>query len=93
MAERLDDKQCGEFLESLPGWGIVEGQLTKQFSFESYLGGLEFTMKCGKIAEEMNHHPDLLVQWRKVTLSISTHSSKGITKLDFDYAQRVEDAV
>ncbi|MDB4792737.1 4a-hydroxytetrahydrobiopterin dehydratase [bacterium] len=90
MAERLDDKRCGEFLESLPGWEIVDGQLMKRFSFESYLEGLEFTTKCGRIAEEMNHHPDLLVQWRKVTLSILTHSSKGLTALDFEYASKVE---
>jgi len=90
MSEPLDASQYVEFLKSLPQWEIVDGQLTKCFEFESYLEGLGFATRCGEIAEEMNHHPDLLVQWRKVTVTISTHSCGALTKLDFEFARRVE---
>jgi 4a-hydroxytetrahydrobiopterin dehydratase len=50
-----------------------------------------FATRCGEFAEEMNHHPDLLVQWRKVTAPFRMHSCKGLTKLDFEHARRVEE--
>jgi len=90
MAKALDDMERAEFLKTLPGWEIVKGQLTKCFKFRSYMDGLGFTTRCGEIAEEMNHHPDLLVQWRKVTVTISTHSCGALTKLDFEFARRLE---
>lgn len=77
-------------LLEVPGWGIEGGELVKTFKFESYLEGVEFARKCGEVAEEMNHHPDLLIQWRKVRVSISTHSAGGLTGLDFEYAKAVE---
>ena len=73
----------------VPGWEIEGGELVKVFKFGSYLEGVEFARKCGEVAEEMNHHPDLLIQWRKVRVSISTHSEGGVTGLDFEFAKRV----
>jgi len=69
---------------------IVEGHLIKVLRFGDYLKGIEFAGRCGKIAEGMNHHPDLLIQWRKVTVSISTHSAGGLTALDFEFANKIE---
>jgi 4a-hydroxytetrahydrobiopterin dehydratase len=91
MAVALNEMECGELLKSLPEWKIVDGQLAKVFRFGDYLEGVEFARRCGEIAEEMNHHPDLLVQWRKVTVTISTHSCGALTKLDFEYGLRVEE--
>ncbi|YCM42309.1 4a-hydroxytetrahydrobiopterin dehydratase [Verrucomicrobiaceae bacterium 227] len=90
MPEPLDATQFVDYLKSLPQWEIVDDELSKCFKFASYLDGLKFTARCGEIAEEMNHHPDLLVQWRKVTVTISTHSCGALTKLDFEFARRVE---
>ena len=90
MSEAIDQNQCVNLLESLAGWEIVNGELAKVFSFGAYLEGVEFAKQCGELAEEMNHHPDLLIQWRKVRVSIVTHSAGGLTELDFEYARRVE---
>lgn len=90
MSDVFDDLKCRELLSSLPGWEIADGQLTKVFRFKSYPECLEFAQSCGGIAEEMNHHPDLLVQWGKVTVTIMTHSCDALTALDFDYANRLE---
>lgn len=81
-------KQC---LEDLRGWEVDGVVLRKRFEFESYLDGVAFAGECGELAEGMNHHPDLLIQWRKVTVSITTHSAGGLTGLDFEYAGRVEE--
>ena len=90
MSERVDQTQCENLLESLDGWEIVNGELVKVFAFGAYLDGVEFAKRCAELAEEMNHHPDLLIQWRKVRVSIVTHSAGGLTELDFEYAEKVE---
>ncbi len=89
MSELLNSEELAACLQEVPGWGIEDGELVKSFRFGSYLEGVEFARKCGEVAEEMNHHPDLLIQWRKVRVSISTHSAGGVTGLDFEYAKRV----
>ena len=91
MGKILSSEEVAQGLEGLESWEIVERELIKVFRFGDYLEGIEFAGRCGKIAEEMNHHPDLLVQWRKVTVSISTHSAGGLTALDFEFANKVEE--
>jgi len=90
MARLVDESEYEQLLKPLRGWAIEDSLLTKRFEFSRYLDGVAFAKKCGELAEEMNHHPDLLIQWRKVTVSITTHSAGGLTSLDFDYAERVE---
>ncbi|MGI9267067.1 MAG: 4a-hydroxytetrahydrobiopterin dehydratase [Akkermansiaceae bacterium] len=90
MGKLLTSEEVARGLEALDSWEIVESELIKVFKFGDYLEGIEFAGQCGKIAEEMNHHPDLLIQWRKVTVSISTHSAGGLTALDFDFANKIE---
>ena len=90
MGKILTSEEVAQGLEGLESWKIVERELIKVFRFGDYLEGIEFAGRCGKIAEEMNHHPDLLVQWRKVTVSISTHSAGGLTALDFEFANKIE---
>ncbi|MFT6239310.1 MAG: 4a-hydroxytetrahydrobiopterin dehydratase [Akkermansiaceae bacterium] len=90
MSELLDEKEIAQFLDSLGGWEVAGGVLWKRFEFENYLDGVGFAVRCAEVAEGMNHHPDLLMQWRKVRVSITTHSAGGLTGLDFEYAGRVE---
>ena len=90
MGKILTSEEVAQGLEGLESWKIVERELIKVFRFGDYLEGIEFAGRCGKIAEEMNHHPDLLIQWRKVTVSISTHSAGGLTALDFEFANKIE---
>ncbi len=91
MTELLNSEDLVRKLDGLDGWEIVERELRKVFKFGEYLEGVEFAKQCGEIAEAMSHHPDLLIQWRKVTVSISTHSAGGLTVLDFEYARKVEE--
>ena len=64
--------------------------MVKEFQFPSYLAGIEFVRALAEEAEVMNHHPDLSVGWRKVTVSLSTHSAGGITGLDFELAEKAD---
>ena len=87
---KLSDSQLEAALQSLPGWEVEHGQLTKTFEFNSYLAGVEFARLCAGHAESVDHHPDLLITWRKVKVSLSTHSEGGITEKDIESAKDYE---
>jgi 4a-hydroxytetrahydrobiopterin dehydratase len=74
-------------LGRLPGWVVVEGGLEKVFEFGSYLDGIEFVRRLGEVAEGMDHHPEMMVGWKKVRVRIMTHRPKGLTGLDEELAK------
>ena len=69
-----------------------EGQeLVRDFEFADFAGALAFVNRVGELAEEANHHPDILVHgWNKVRLSLSTHSEGRITDADHAMAARID---
>lgn len=77
-------------LTDVPGWRIDESRLAKTFEFATYLDGVAFVDRIAGIAEEMDHHPDLLLTYRKVAVSVNTHDVGGISPLDFELARRVQ---
>ena len=87
---KLDDKEVKDELEKLPGWQLNNNQITKTYQFKNYNAGVSFTNLCAKLAEEHDHHPDILLTYGKVQVNFSTHSAGGITPLDLQMAERVE---
>jgi 4a-hydroxytetrahydrobiopterin dehydratase len=86
----LTHQEVEQYLQKLPGWNLIDGSIEKEFRFKSYLEGLAFANEIGKIAEEQDHHPDILIRWRRVKLTLSTHSVKGLSENDFILAARAE---
>jgi 4a-hydroxytetrahydrobiopterin dehydratase len=75
------------------GWQCVnEHHLEKEFNFRTFAQALEFTNKVGAIADEQNHHPDILTSWGKTKVTIWTHKIDGLTESDFVFAAKVEEA-
>ncbi|MFZ2279859.1 MAG: 4a-hydroxytetrahydrobiopterin dehydratase [Prosthecobacter sp.] len=87
--ELLSESAVQQQVAALPGWQVEGTELVKEFRFASYLEGIEFVRRVAVLAEKMNHHPDLLVGWRKVTVRLSTHSAGGLTGLDFALAGQI----
>jgi 4a-hydroxytetrahydrobiopterin dehydratase len=88
--EALTEEELEQLPRLLPGWALEGRELEKAFAFPSYLAGIEFVRKLAVAAEEMNHHPDLRVGWRKVTVRLSTHSAGAVTALDVELARKAE---
>ena len=86
----LSRQEAEKFLKHLPGWSLQGDIIEKEFRFDSYLKGLDFAYDVGKIAETQDHHPDILIRWRRVKLSLSTHSVKGLSENDFIIAAKSE---
>jgi 4a-hydroxytetrahydrobiopterin dehydratase len=89
-AEPFTVEEASERLKEIPGWEIQSGSIRKEFRFKSYLSGLEFACSLGRIAELEDHHPDMLVGWRRVAVMLSTHAIKGLSINDFIMAAKSE---
>lgn len=84
-------QDCHEQLGS--GWELVEEHhLEKEYKFDDFKGALAFTNKVGAVAEDQNHHPDILTAYGKVKVTIWTHKIDGLTESDFVFAAKVEEA-
>lgn len=78
-------------LTSLSGWTQEGNNIAKQFQLRDFSEALKFVNKVGALAEEMDHHPDIFIHsWNKVKITISTHSEGGITKKDFQLAEKID---
>jgi len=87
----LTNDEITKNLSALSGWKKEENQIAKEFQFKDFAEALNFVNKLGGEAEKMNHHPDIFINsWNKVRITISTHSEGGITKKDFQLAEKTE---
>jgi 4a-hydroxytetrahydrobiopterin dehydratase len=73
------------------GWRIVEGHhLEKEFRFPDFAQALAFTNAIGAAAEEMGHHPDILLGWGRVRVTTWTHDAGGLTEKDYALAAKID---
>lgn len=79
-----------EKLETLPGWALNDNALERVYQGKTYLDALELLNRIARLADEMDHHPDLLLSWRKLVIRYWTHTANGVTELDFESAHRAE---
>lgn len=72
-------------------WEIENRKLCKEFHFKNFKEALNFVNHVAKIAEEMNHHPDILIHsYKKVFISLITHSKNQVTDLDYQQATKID---
>jgi len=93
MADILSADMIREKLKSLGGWTLEGNEIRKQFVFESFMPAVRFVNRVAELAEAADHHPDILINYRKVTMSLSTHSAGGLTEKDFLLARKIEGTV
>lgn len=90
----LDRSAIGTLLAELPGWQLVEtegvARLVRRYAFADFAEALAFTNRVGELAEAHDHHPALLTEWGKVTVSWWTHSKGGVLRNDAIMAARTD---
>jgi len=86
----LSPKESAARLEGLPGWEIARGRLRREYGFDRYLDGVDFARRVALLAEAANHHPDILIGYRRVTLTLVSHDAGGVTDRDFELAARID---
>ena len=77
-------------LRELEGWTLDGNSIKKQFVFAGFPEAVDFVGHLVPHAEAADHHPDVLINYKRVTLSYSTHSEGGLTQKDFDGAKMAE---
>ena len=88
----LSENEIAKKLSGLEAWGLVGNQIVKQYKFKNFVGSMGFVTKVAILAERADHHPDILIEYSKVKISLSTHSEGGLTEKDFNLAKEIEDA-
>lgn len=86
---RYSEKQISSALKSLKGWKRNDNQIFKIFVKRDFVHAMGFVQSVALLAEKANHHPDIVIQWNKVTLVLSTHSAGGLTEKDFSLAKTI----
>jgi 4a-hydroxytetrahydrobiopterin dehydratase len=87
---RLNEEEIDGELGKADGWRRDGDAIVKEFDRGDFMGSVEFVNAIAPRAEEMNHHPDLAISWKDVTVTITTHSEGGLTRNDFELARRID---
>lgn len=90
MTAKLSETQIEALLKEVPQWQRSGDSIVRTFALPSFTAALVFVGAVGHLAEAADHHPDILVQWKKVTLTLSTHSAGGLTEKDFALAKQLD---
>ena len=90
---RLTEEQIARRLASLHEWSEVNDSIQRTFLFKNFTGAMAFVNKVAALADKADHHPDILVRYNKVTLTLSTHDAGGITDKDFALAEQCDKSV
>ena len=80
---KLSRADAEERLKRLSGWTLDGDAIRKQFTFANFLEAVAFVNRLAPVAEAADHHPDILINYKRVTLTYSTHSEGGLTDKDF----------
>lgn len=83
------EKSIAEELDN-SGWGPKDGKLVKSFQFSSFMSAINFVNDVAKIAEKLDHHPIITINWKTVKLSLKSFDVDAITKRDISFAKEIE---
>jgi 4a-hydroxytetrahydrobiopterin dehydratase len=87
---RLNDDEIGERLGTLAGWRREGDRIVRRWRFPSFTAAIGFVNRVAALAEQQDHHPDILVHYVEVTLTLWSHDAGGLTERDFRLAARID---
>lgn len=85
-APKLGPEQIEKALLDVPEWAHAGEAIQRTYKLKDFREAMKFVRKVADEAERVQHHPDILIRWNLVTLTLSTHDSRGITEKDFSLA-------
>ncbi len=91
--EKLSPDRINEHLADVSQWSLNGDLLQRTLGFEDFNGAIAFVNRLRDLAEGMQHHPDIMIRYNKVTLTLTTHDAGGLTEKDFAFARATEGCV
>jgi len=86
----LSDTEIAERLARLSEWRRDGRCICRQYVFKDFVEAMRFVNRVASLAEAADHHPDITINYRRVTLTLSTHSAGGLTAKDFGLAEQID---
>ncbi len=86
----LTMQEAQNYLKNLNGWKLQNNCIEKEYTFPTYLEGLNFVHVVGQLAEEEGHHPDVFLGYKKVRITLTTHAISGLSENDFIVAAKID---
>ena len=80
---KLSHEEIDQRMKALTGWSLQGDEIVKQYTFKNFPEAIAFVNRLAPEAEAADHHPDILINYKRVTLTYSTHSEGGLTDKDF----------
>ena len=90
---RLSLTEAEQRIKGLTGWTLDGDTIRKQYTFRDFLEAMAFVNCLAPKAQAADHHPDILINYKRVTLTYSTHSEGGLTVKDFEGAATADKCV
>lgn len=87
---KLTPEEIQSRMAQAQGWELAANAIRKLFKFEDFRQAMAFVNRVADAAEAADHHPDITINYSRVTLSLSTHSAGGLTEKDFSLAQKID---
>ena len=91
MSIVLSESEVELALRDLPGWIRARNTIERVFHFEDFVQAMKFVNQIADAAEAANHHPDILINYNKVTLTLVSHDSGGVTQRDVRMAGKINE--
>jgi 4a-hydroxytetrahydrobiopterin dehydratase len=79
----IGEPEALQRLKALPGWELEGTAIRRKYTFSGFPEAIAFVVRLGFDAEIADHHPDILINYKRVTLTYTTHSESGLTEKDF----------
>jgi 4a-hydroxytetrahydrobiopterin dehydratase len=89
---KLNHDEIAARLKTLSGWEYRDNAISKLFRFKEFMDGIRFINQVASIAENADHHPDIIINYTRITFTCSTHSEGGVTEKDIRLASEIEQA-
>jgi 4a-hydroxytetrahydrobiopterin dehydratase len=90
--EKLSPSEVQEMLSSVPDWKLTDEKwIERKYRFRDYLKGIDFVNLAANLSEQVNHHPFISIDYKVVTLRLSSWNARGLTALDFQLATKYDE--
>ena len=89
-AQPLSSAEINQLPQLLPAWTLVEGKLRRELKFSDFSEAFGFMARVALAAEKLDHHPEWSNVWNRVSISLTTHDTGGLSNLDLALAQRID---
>lgn len=89
--QKLSEKEISQKLSKLNNWKYENNKLIKEYKFSTFADSVSFLKLIQPVADGLNHHPDVCIYYNRVIVQLTTHDAGGITDLDFQLAEKIDE--